>query len=107
MAMTVEGGREEREALAGMLQATAGHLSRAHVAALFDDGYAAWVWLTTPLPPLGGGGRRRSRWWRMARSNLWPMPLGETCKAISGDSRLRLGSAQSRSAWCSFTAYVE
>lgn len=24
------------------------------VLALFDDGYAAWVWLTTPLPALGG-----------------------------------------------------
>ena len=24
------------------------------VAELFDDGYAAWVWLTTPLPSLDG-----------------------------------------------------
>ncbi len=26
----------------------------AHVAELFEDGYAAWVWLTTPLPSLEG-----------------------------------------------------
>ena len=40
MAMTAEGGMEEREALAGMLQATAGHLSRAHVAALVAHPHA-------------------------------------------------------------------
>ena len=40
MALTAGGGMEEREALAGMLQAAAGHLSRTHVAALVAHPHA-------------------------------------------------------------------
>ena len=66
------------------------------VAALFADGYAAWIWLTTPRRSRDS---RRSRSWREARSNAWPRPRAETGRATLRDPRLRSGAA-ARGAAC-------
>jgi hypothetical protein len=45
---------------------------------LFDDGYAAWVWLTTPLPALDD---------ETPPSKLREVALGKVLEVARGDAR--------------------
>ncbi|MCY4342853.1 MAG: hypothetical protein OXE83_04680 [Gammaproteobacteria bacterium] len=87
MAMTAKGGMEERKVLAGMLQATAGHLSRTHVAALVAHPHAVRSALAAAADILTVGDREPHGVETIAGVAPTVVDLSEASRRLSARSR--------------------